>query len=560
MMIWRRIGVAVAGVLVLTGCVDDDALLAPLAGEGSTAAREVVAVLDCRAEVGAGSISCAVAESKPPSGVSPVVLGGQGVYVLLESSYPDYDSEAEIFSVDVTVRNLLAQTIGTSDGVSMDEDGVWVFFHDVGTPTPANSGPITLDNADGEATITAADQPYFRYAQALTPGKRSLPKRWRWRVPAGVESFSFAVFISAAVAAEDDVVAGLPIDPTTVTAGEGHVCALSLDGMAYCWGQGAEGQLGTGTTSNQFRPTPVLGPDGGPALRFASISAGRWHTCALTVDGLAYCWGNGLQGKLGNGLGGTQAYRTVPDPVLDPLAGPVLRLVTVNTGRYHTCGLTVDGRAYCWGDGAGGLLGHGDITIHQRPISVTGPDGGPVLQFVSLDVGDNHTCALTTEGRAYCWGEGDWGRLGNDSDWDRTAPVPVSAPEGGDILQFASIAVGFYHTCGVATDGKAYCWGYDAWGQLGQGAQANRQRPVEVVEPVGGPSLFFASLDPVSSQDCAGIRGDASLCGTDGIPARLGQGAPRHTQLATGPTAPLRRLPLLAYLREGVGHTHSPRG
>lgn len=495
-------------------------------------------------------------------------------------------------------------------------------------------------------------------------------------MPAGVESFSFAVYVSAAVAAEDDVVAGIPIDPTTITAGEGHVCALSLDGRAYCWGQGAEGQLGTGTTSDQFRPTPVLGPDGGPALRFASISAGRWHTCALTVDGQAYCWGaggngqlgngefgasagkkypvavhgsegdpplrftlitagynhtcaltpagraycwgssrwgqlgagisgegvrsaipvevkdpvngptvqftaisagheytcavsterkgycwgNGLQGKLGNGLGGTQAYRTVPDPVLDPLAGPALRLVTVNTGRYHTCGLTVDGRAYCWGDGAGGLLGHGDITIHQRPISVTGPDGGPVLQFVSLDVGDNHTCALTTAGRAYCWGEGDWGRLGNDSDWDRTAPVPVSAPEGGDVLQFASIAVGFYHTCGVATDGKAYCWGYDAWGQLGQGAKANRQRPVEVVEPEGGPSLFFASLDPVSGRDCAGIRGGVSLCGTGGIPAWLGQGAPRHTQLATGPTAPLRRLPLLAYLREGVGHTHSPRG
>src|SRR5690606_25688426 len=135
------IGVAVAGVLILTGCMDDDALLAPRAGDGSIDGREILAVLDCRVQVGAGSISCAAAEPQPPSGAAPAVLGGQRISVLLESSYPDYDSADEIFSVDVTVRSLLALPIGTSDGVSTDWDGVWVFCHDVGTPTPANSGP-----------------------------------------------------------------------------------------------------------------------------------------------------------------------------------------------------------------------------------------------------------------------------------------------------------------------------------------------------------------------------------------------------------------------------------
>jgi len=223
-----------------------------------------------------------------------------------------------------------------------------------------------------------------------------------------------------------------------------HTCGVAVDGTAWCWGADDGGQLGTASTLttcyNDYpcsaTPVPVAG-----AARFAAITAGGIHTCALTVDGTAYCWGNNTWGQLGDS---STVSREQPMPVHG--APPLANIVA---GADYTCGLTSAGAAFCWGHNHTGQLGIGaqDSVPHTMPASVAGN-----VSLTSLDAAQR-TCALTPAGGAYCWGGGV------------TVPTPVAGS-----LVFRSLGVGpgsavalplFGPTsvaCGIATDGRGYCW------------------------------------------------------------------------------------------------------
>jgi alpha-tubulin suppressor-like RCC1 family protein len=195
-----------------------------------------------------------------------------------------------------------------------------------------------------------------------------------------------------------------------LTAGRSHTCALTGDGTAYCWGANASGQLGTGTQLNALTPTRVSG-----LLTFAAISGGDAHTCAITAGGEAYCWGNNDQGRLG--IGTTALVSTVPQPVVGSLA-----FGAISAGEAHSCGITTNGDAYCWGSNDSGRLGIGTTDAQSLvPVAVTGG-----LRFRSIDVGD-HSCGVTTANAVYCWGPGASGRLGNGSTANQVAPALIAA-------------------------------------------------------------------------------------------------------------------------------------
>jgi len=516
MIIWRRIGFGVVGALALIGCSEDGALLAPRWGDTTDETATVLAALECRVEPRAGSMTCIRVEPGPADGLAAAVLGGQGTYISLESSNVTY--EDEIFSADVTVRNLLTQSLGTVDGAQVDEEGVRIFFIDDPASIPAAAGPVTLQNADGTAVFTRPDQPFFRYPQALGPGRTSLPKNWRWSVPDGVQSFTFGVYVAAAVEEEGELIGEVRIDGNTISSGREHTCALTPAGYAYCWGSAVYGQVGHGShgaNMNILQPVAVKGPEGGASIRFGAISAGGEHTCALTVDGRAYCWGRSYYGQLGFD---DSSPRSTPVAVSDPV-GETLEFTSVTAGDIHTCALAVTGVAYCWGRGSNGQLGNNQTGNSSRPVAVAHPEG---VRFTSIEVGDSHACGLTAEGSAYCWGDAEFGQLGNGTmgvGARHGVPVRVADPDGGPI-RFTSISAGSGHTCGSTTSGKAYCWGHDGYGQLGNGGtllDSHQAAPVPVVNPAGGPDLIFAF-------------------------------------------SPLRRLPLLAYLGERAGHDRYPRG
>jgi alpha-tubulin suppressor-like RCC1 family protein len=250
-----------------------------------------------------------------------------------------------------------------------------------------------------------------------------------------------------------------------VSGGQDHSCGVTTAGVAYCWGDNTFHQLGDGTTSPAPRTTPVAVAGG---LTFGMVSTGAVHSCGVTIGGAAHCWGYNGQGRLGDG---TTSRRSSPVAVVGGLTFGML-----STGGGHTCGITTEGAAYCWGDNRQGQLGDGTTSVIWRtsPVAVVGG-----LTFATVSAGGNHTCGVTTEGAAYCWGYNNEGQLGNGTSGRRTSPVAVA---GG--LTFATVGAGTFHTCGIATEGAAHCWGFNFYGQLGDGTSGDvRVVPVLVLLP-----------------------------------------------------------------------------
>src|SRR5207249_2488235 len=244
----------------------------------------------------------------------------------------------------------------------------------------------------------------------------------------------------------------------SVDGGYVHTCGVTTDGAAYCWGDNFSGQLGEGTSPAAWyrsSPAPVAG-----GLRFTMISTGVWHTCGVTPGGAAYCWGDNFFGQLGDG---TSVARATPVPVAGGLrfaAVGGLGFARVSAGNVHTCGTTTHGAAYCWGYNVWGQLGDGTTTQRSMPARVTGR-----LRFSVVDAGSYFSCGVTIGGAAYCWGENLDGELGDGTTVSQSSPVPVA---GG--LDFAAVRAGWYHVCGrMKTGAGTYCWGYNAHGQLGEG-------------------------------------------------------------------------------------------
>ena len=260
--------------------------------------------------------------------------------------------------------------------------------------------------------------------------------------------------------------------------GSGATCGLTSDGVAYCWGYDADGELGSGTRTGCYSPSDAVallpGTTNWPCsptpvpvsggLAFASLSASGFHTCGLTTGGAVYCWGSNYYGELGS--------RSTTNQNVPVKVPAVMRFVAISSGSYHTCALTTDGRAYCWGWNNNGQLGDGTTMDSNLPVPVAGG-----LRFITLSTMSWHTCGLTTSGEAYCWGQNFDGQLGDGTTTNRNVPVPVL---GG--LRFVALSAGHRHTCGVTTDGT-YCWGANDYGQFGDGTTTSSNTPVKATGP-----------------------------------------------------------------------------
>ncbi|MDR0770845.1 MAG: hypothetical protein LBE75_06555 [Burkholderiales bacterium] len=264
-----------------------------------------------------------------------------------------------------------------------------------------------------------------------------------------------------------------------IATGHVHTCALAADDQAYCWGYNAFGQLGNNSATAS--PVPVaVNTDGalsGQPLK--QIAAGYLHTCALAADDRAYCWGDNDSGKLGNN---STADSTVPVAVVTSgaLSGQTLKQIVA--GSYHTCALAADDRAYCWGGNNHGQLGNNSThTPSPVPVAVdtAGALSGQTLKQIATN--DRHTCALAADDQAYCWGRNDYGQLGNNST-AASSPVPVAVVTTGALSgqPLQQIAAGYLHTCTLAADDQAYCWGLNSTGQLGNGSTTDSSVPVAV--------------------------------------------------------------------------------
>jgi alpha-tubulin suppressor-like RCC1 family protein len=288
-------------------------------------------------------------------------------------------------------------------------------------------------------------------------------------------------------------------------------CALSAQGRAYCWGRNERGQLGNGGTLDSNVTTHNVGTPVEGSLRYTSIAAGNAFACALTTEGLAYCWGNNERGQLGNGDSGENHKSSAPVPV----AGGIT-FTSIAAGEEFACALTAAGRAYCWGTNSYGQLGNGDSGpghISSGPVAVKGK-----LRFASIAAGGLHTCAVTTSGKTYCWGYNNRGQLGNDSSADSPVPVAVVGRHA-----FAALSLGTISSCALTTSGKAYCWGDNGSGQYGTGGNVSSNVPVVAM---GGKRYASISLSTQDSYaQCYGLRSGRLECtGWTDFTAEIGSG------------------------------------
>jgi alpha-tubulin suppressor-like RCC1 family protein len=254
-------------------------------------------------------------------------------------------------------------------------------------------------------------------------------------------------------------VAGLT-DAVAITAGSDHACALRSDGHAACWGRNFDGQLGDGTTADSNVPVPVAGLDDAVA-----IIAGYERTCAIRANGQAVCWGSNWQGELGDG---TTADSSTPVPVVG-----LTDATAITAGAFFTCAIRANGQAMCWGANHYGQLGNGNTGASSlTAVPVVG-----LTDAVTISSGGGHSCAIRVNGETVCWGYNGFGQLGNGTFDVGGSNVPVVVTGLADA---ASITAGGEYSCARRTDGQSACWGYNAYGQMGDGTTTTSGVPVRV--------------------------------------------------------------------------------
>jgi alpha-tubulin suppressor-like RCC1 family protein len=340
-------------------------------------------------------------------------------------------------------------------------------------------------------------------------------------------------------APQDALAAGSPAP--SISAGGGHTCAIE-SGSAYCWGEQASGDLGDGSTI-LFSISPVAVDTSGvlAGQTLTMIASGDANTCALDTAGAAFCWGDNTDGQLGN-KSTTSSGVPVAVYAAGALAGKTLNQITA--GEFHACALDTAGAAFCWGDNPFGELGNNTTNSSAVPVAVStaGVLAGKKLTQIAT-AGEFDTCAVSSLGAAYCWGYNADGQLGNGTTNDSHVPVAVvtTGPLAGQKLTQVAAGEGF-SVCAVSSASAAYCWGANDNGQLGNGNVNDSDAPVAVVTSgvLAGQKLTQITGSYIST--CALAAGGAIYCWGDDVDGELGDrgtAAPQSdTPVLTGPEAP----------------------
>jgi alpha-tubulin suppressor-like RCC1 family protein len=241
--------------------------------------------------------------------------------------------------------------------------------------------------------------------------------------------------------------------------------------VAYGWGSDATGQLGDGRSSDATSAVTVLAGARSAQDRWWQVSAGGGHSVGLGSDGKTYAWGGNGSGQLGDGTTSDRSRAVVVEVGQIP-TGVVLQ--QVSAGASHTLALGSDGKVYAWGANEYGQLGDGSTTNRTSPVAVVSGEIPSGVTIAEVRAGREHSLALGSDGKVYAWGRNDFGQVGDGSTTNRTSPVAVRV----GAARYRGIAAGRFHSLGVATDGKVWGWGSNGFGQLGDGTTEDQLEPV----------------------------------------------------------------------------------
>jgi alpha-tubulin suppressor-like RCC1 family protein len=290
----------------------------------------------------------------------------------------------------------------------------------------------------------------------------------------------------------------------SITAGRFYSCARFAGGVAKCWGRNVDGEFGDGMSVSSSVPVPAMG------VGISSLFGGPGDTCAVVSDGGA-CSGQGGVGQLGDGL--VDADSLVPVATSALPAAPTAFAI----GVHFACALLANGDVHCFGSGPLGQLGNGALGSSAAPVKVD--LGG--ARATAIAASWQHACAITATGAVYCWGDDSSGQLGNGATTDAGVPTPALVSFGGAAA--TEIAVGAAHSCAIVGQGQnngVWCWGLNTSGELGDGTGNSSTAPVQVVGISGVEHLAAGN-----SHTCVALAyGGGTACWGKGSAGQLGNG------------------------------------
>jgi alpha-tubulin suppressor-like RCC1 family protein len=315
-------------------------------------------------------------------------------------------------------------------------------------------------------------------------------------------------------AASSTPVATSVTNAVDVAAGEGHSCAVTAAGRVLCWGRNAFGQFGNGTTAGSTVPVDV-GVSGA-----SRIAAGMGQTCVIANGGEVRCWGSGALGV---------AASSSPTPVT--VAG-IADADVIAVGLTNACALRRGGTVQCWGPNAHGELGDGLTAASATPVVVQNVSGA-----TALAVGGSHACAVVANGAVRCWGDNSLGQLGTGAftgpaDCGNAFPCSRVAVQVAGLTGAVDVAAGDSHSCATFADGRVHCWGWNGYGQLGNGRFGNgNMQFARAVRPVSAvPIAVAVGGGLLTSHGCAIVPDGTARCWGYGGNGVLGGGGTATTQ------------------------------
>jgi alpha-tubulin suppressor-like RCC1 family protein len=311
-----------------------------------------------------------------------------------------------------------------------------------------------------------------------------------------------------------------------IAAGDRWGLGLTSAGIAYAWGYGRFGRLGTNSTTDISSPATVAG-----ITTWTQIAAGTTHGLGVTSAGIAYGWGYNGRGQVGNG---TTSDRSSPVTVV----GGITNWSQLSGGATHSLGLTSAGIAYAWGYAAFGRLGDGTTVGKSSPVTVV----GGITTWSQLVAGGYHSLGRTSAGIAYAWGRADFGQLGSGGTTSVSSPVTVI----GGITTWSQLSSRSFGSLALTSAGIAYEWGSNQYGQLGDNTTVSKSSPVTVVGGITNWSQLTGGHDNrsfgVTSSGIAyawggGVNGGLGTNNTSNrsSPVTLSGGITTWTKIGGGP-------------------------
>ena len=293
-------------------------------------------------------------------------------------------------------------------------------------------------------------------------------------------------------------------DALHIAAGQYHTCIVRTSGKVACWGENADGQIGTGVANGP----PITKPtDVGGISDAIGITCGASFTCALRSGGGVLCWGNGLGGQLGTGTKQIQ-----PSPVA---VSTLPNAVAISAGESHACAVKADGKVACWGDNVNGQLGSGDLVERTTPTVIASLDAMGIVASAARS-----TCAAKKTGGVFCWGANEIGQLGSGA----ANPTPNPSPTAVSGLDAIALWAGSIHACAVRRGGAVACWGAGFQGQIGDG-----QPRALVTTPTASPTAVSGISNAIGvgtggNHSCAPTAPGGILCWGENLHGELGKG------------------------------------